>query len=52
MEYVTLANGNKVDWDEFSTWSARKQNQNINPSNKGKKFSEESKMKIRQAKQK
>ena len=51
MEYVTLANGNKVDWDEFSSWSAYKQNQNINPSYKGRKCSEESKMKIRQARQ-
>ena len=51
MEYVTLANGKKVDWDEFSTWSAIKQTRNLNPSNKGTKYSEESKMKIRQARQ-
>ena len=51
MEYVTLSNGKKVDWDEFSTWSAYKQIRNINPSNKGTKYSEESKMKIRQARQ-
>ena len=51
MEYVTLANGNKVDWDEFSSWSACKQNQSINPSYKGKKCSEELKMKNREARQ-
>jgi hypothetical protein len=49
MEYVTLANGKKVDWDEFSKWSVIKQTQNINPSCKGKKCSEETKIKIRQA---
>jgi hypothetical protein len=49
MEYVTLSNGKKVDWDEFSTWSAIKQNFCINPPNKGRKFNEEFKEKIRQA---
>ena len=49
MEYVTLANGKKVDWDEFSKWSAHKQTMTIIPPNKGRKFNEEFKEKIRQA---
>ena len=48
MEYVTLANGNKVDWDEFSSWSACKQNQSINPSYKGKIFYKVSGSKVRE----
>lgn len=36
MDYVTLANGKKVDWDEFSRWSNSKQLQSIRPSNAGK----------------
>ena len=49
MDYVTLSNGKKVDWDEFSTWSAIKQNNCINPSNKGRKFSAEFKENVRQS---
>jgi hypothetical protein len=49
MEFVTLANGKKVDWDEFSKWSANKQTLSITPPNKGRKFNEEFKEKIRQA---
>ena len=41
MDYVTLANGKKVDWDEFSKWNAQKQHSNLSPPNKGKVFSEE-----------
>ncbi len=36
MDYVTLANGKKVDWDEFSTWSNSKQLRSIRPPNAGK----------------
>ena len=36
MEYVTLANGKKVEWDEFSTWSNSKQLRSIRPPNAGK----------------
>jgi len=36
MDYVTLANGKKVDWDEFSRWSHQKQYRNICPTNIGK----------------
>ena len=49
MDYVTLANGKIVDWDEFSQWSGNKQKMSIIPPNKGRKFSEEFKEKIRQA---
>jgi hypothetical protein len=49
MEYVTLANGKKIEWDEFSKWSGHKQKVSINPPNKGRKFGEEFKEKIRQA---
>ena len=49
MEYVTLANGKKVEWDEFCQWSAVKQHQSLKPPNKGRQFSEEFKEKIRQA---
>ncbi|WP_146178950.1 hypothetical protein [Limnohabitans sp. Jir61] len=41
MEYVTLANGKKVEWDEFSKWSYKKQHTSLFPSNKGKVFSDE-----------
>ena len=49
MEYVTLANGKKVDWDEFSKWSAVKQNNCINPANKGRKFNDEFKENARKS---
>ena len=49
MEYVTLANGKKVEWDEFCQWSAVKQHQSLNPSNKGRKFSAEFKENVRQS---
>lgn len=39
---VTLANGSQVPWDEFSAWHSKKQVVNLNPPNKGKKFSLES----------
>lgn len=48
MDYVTLSNGKKVDWDEFSKWSSIKQKMSINPPNKGRKFSEEFKKNISQ----
>ena len=31
MHMVTLANGNQVSWDEFSTWSIFKQNGSLFP---------------------
>ena len=40
MDYVTLANGEKVEWDEFSKWSSLKQRFNVDPPNKGKIFKE------------
>ena len=46
MEYVTLANGKKVDWDEFSRWSDSKQVRNINPPNLGKDFGDEFRQKM------
>ena len=33
MEYVILANGKKVEWDEFSKWSKIKQQHNLIPKN-------------------
>lgn len=46
MEYVTLSNGKKVDWDEFSRWSDSKQVRNINPPNLGKDFGDEFRQKM------
>lgn len=37
MDFVTLSNGTKVEWEEFSKWSAYKQYQSMLPNNKGKK---------------
>jgi len=31
MDYVTLANGEKVEWDEFSKWSSHKQTISLRP---------------------
>ncbi len=41
MDYVTLANGKKVSWEDFSTWSSHRQTMSIAPPNKGRKFGEE-----------
>jgi transposase-like protein len=46
MDYVTLANGEKVAWEEFSKWSYPKQVRNINPPNLGKDFGEDFKIKM------
>jgi len=39
---VKLANGTEVTWEEFSKWSARKQNASLQPNRKGKKHTQES----------
>ena len=38
---VTLDNGRQIDWNEFSNWSSKKQNNSMNPPAKGNRMTEE-----------
>ena len=50
MNYVKLANGKLISWEDFSTWSAIKQHMSILPPNKGRKFDDEFRRKLSQTK--